>query len=398
MFIIPFTIIFTCVLGIGSCGSTNGNDLSLNNAIFAVDLYKQVKTNPKVDNIFFSPISISTAMAMTHLAARKNTKAELEDVMQFKTGDAIHGSFKTLNSALYSNANNYTLKSANRLFAADHYSFRKQFINSAALYYGAGLKKMDFFNAPEPSRVEINNWVARHTENKIRDLLHKGTITSLTAMVLVNAIYFQGLWKSKFDPVSTRPMPFFPAKGPSVNVQMMYQSGSFRYGSSMSSQILQLPYNGDVSMYVILPNAKQGLANVEAQFTAQKLNNAIESMYKTKVKVWLPKFKLEKMKLDLKKIFKSMGMKDIFDMSRADLTGLGGRPGDMFVSDILHQAFVEVDEKGTKAAASTAVVVSFKSASVSRDKLFRADHPFMFLIRHDPTKTILFLGRFQNPA
>ncbi|XP_013384226.1 leukocyte elastase inhibitor-like [Lingula anatina] len=365
------------------------------NTNFALKLYEILKA--KSGNIFFSPFSITTALSMVLLGAKGDTSSEMKRVMGYSNLPSIHEDFKRLNTRLTNPGKEYLLRIANRLFGKEGFNFNQKYIDDSGRYYDAPLDLQDF-SRPAVTTRYINNWVEQQTNNKIVDLLPNDFIDPQLILVLVNAIYFKGSWTSKFSESNTRPQPFFTSNVNQVNVPMMFQQQNFPYGTSASlkCKILKLPYHGDASMVIFLPDQIDDLGHLERSLTsASVVDEALSTMRDQTVNVYLPKFKLSDIQLDLKPVLIQMGMSKMFTRGGADLSGIGENPGDLFVSKAIHEAFVDVNEEGTEAAAATAIGVGYGSAVVPD---FRADRPFIFLIREKSSGTVLFMGRVMNPA
>ena len=367
---------------------------------FALALYKQLAAQEK-GNLFFSPGSVHAALSMTYAGARGQTAAQMVRVLSLPGPNwpqpRLHKAYgKILQQLAPPEKAGYALHIANALWAQENYRFLPEFLTLNQENYGAGLQRVDFKGATEAARKTINTWVEKQTQDKIKELLKPGILTSLTRLVLTNAIYFKGDWATQFDKKRTRDMPFRLSAGGAAKVPMMYQTQKFGYTEGADFQMLQMPYKGDdLSMVVLLPRKVGGLAAMCEKLDATKLSSLLAraGRRKTKVRVWLPRFKLTS-QFRLDQVLKSMGMVDAFT-GAADLSGMNGRK-DLYIQAVVHKAFVDVNEEGTEAAAATAVVVGRKSAG-PRIPFFRADHPFLFLIRHNKTGTILFLGRVMNP-
>ncbi|XP_069469638.1 serpin B6-like [Ambystoma mexicanum] len=390
------------------------------NTNFALGLYKSICESHKQENVFFSPWSISSALAMVYLGTKGNTAAQMAQVLQFAavtgTGDCskkarketdfekdnIHYGFQELISAINRPSSTYLLKTANRIFGEATYNFLSDYSRLVEKFYNAKQQSVNFIGAAEETRKDINAWVESQTENKIQNLLPLGSIDSMTRLVLVNAIYFKGSWAKKFREQNSQERPFRVSKTQSKPAQMMFQRGKFQvsYIDELMTKVLELPYvDNDLNMVILLPDDinddSTGLEQLEAELSFEKFakwTNA-ERMKKSEVAVKLPRFKLEE-KYNLKSILSSMGMSDVFIEGKADLTGMSAR-SDLFLSQVFHQAMVEVNEEGTEAAASTAGVASVRSGLMVVN--FEADHPFLFFIRHNKTGAILFYGRFCSP-
>ncbi|XP_074908472.1 leukocyte elastase inhibitor-like [Buteo buteo] len=371
------------------------------NSRFALDLFGRFNETNPTGNVFFSPVSVSAALAMVLLGAKGNTKAQVLKTLHFDKVQDIHSRFQTLTMDINRCNAPYLLRLASRLFGEKSYTFLPDFLTNTRKLYGADLATVDFLQACDEARKEINQWVEKKTEGKIPNLLSEGSVDNMTKLVLVNAIYFKGNWAEKFKEADTTDMPFRLNKNERKTVKMMYQENRFRFGyiPEVRIRILELPYDGrELSMIILLPDDIEddstGLQKLEKQLTLEKLQEwtCPEHLYSTDVHVHLPKFKLEE-SYDLKSDLAAMGLLDIFDSGKADLSGMSGAH-DLFLSKIVHKTFVEVNEEGTEAAAATAGIAMLCSAM---EEHFNADHPFLFFIRHNPTQSILFFGRYASP-
>ncbi|XP_041101205.1 leukocyte elastase inhibitor-like [Polyodon spathula] len=373
------------------------------NTIFALDLFKKLSNDRKAENIFYSPLSISSALAMVYLGARGNTAAEMAQSVHFnKSQDDVHSGFRALISDINKQGAPYKLCLANRLYGEKSFDFIKEFIQDTKKFYQAELEAVDFVNAPEAARQNINSWVQNHTQDKIQNLLAKGTVDDLTRLVLVNAIYFKGKWGEKFSESETRERSFRLSKNGTKPVQMMQQKANFNLAfiPEVNSQIIELPYVGDeLSMLIILPTEIEddstGLEKLERELTFENLMKWTkpEMMENIEVTVTLPKFKLEET-YDLSSVLISLGMVDAFDVCKSDFSGMSPS-NELVLSKVVHKSFVEVNEEGTEAAGATVAFIVL--TCVMNPAQFNADHPFLFFIRHNKTRNILFYGRFSSP-
>ncbi len=372
------------------------------NNCFALELYGRLKDEPSVSqqggNLFFSPYSISTALAMTYAGARGETARQMTDVLHFDLpDDSLPAAFGRLAQALRVPPKDapYELRIANALWGQEGYEFRSEFLDVVGEHYGGGLQQVDFVKQTDAAREIINQWVRQQTNDKIKDLIAPGVLTPQTRLVLTNAIYFLGTWVDKFDPKRTGTEPFWLNAEKSADAELMRQTNNFYYAEDDAVQILQLPYKGGrMAMVIVLPREKDGLAQLEKQFSPGWLHDRLKNAQHQEVIVTVPKFKMTS-SLGLSKMLAAMGMTDAFDM-KADFSGMADNR-ELFISDVVHKAFVEVNETGTEAAAATAVAVAAK-AMPKPAVTFRADHPFIFLIRDNVTGSILFMGRLVNPA
>ncbi|XP_058611803.1 leukocyte elastase inhibitor-like isoform X2 [Onychostoma macrolepis] len=378
--------------------------LSRANSLFALDLYRTLSARNAEENMFFSPLSISAALSMVYLGARGDTAKEMTKVLSFSSVSDVHSHFETLTSTINRPSASYILKLANRLYGEKTFSFLPEYLDSTLKLYHADLQAVDFIGASDESRQLINKWVEEQTENKIKDLLQPCDINGLTRLVLVNAIYFKGTWMHTFAALKTREVPFKINQNERRPVQMMYQKEMFpfRYIPEYDLQVLELPYEQEeLSMLILLPNETQDgsdpLLKLESELTLDKLldwTKRDKMAIQMDIGIHLPKFKLE-VESSLSETLQEMGMSSAFQKKKADLTGMSSHCG-LFISAVVHKAFIEVNEEGTEAAAATAVIVECDCAV--RFQSFIADHPFMFFIRHNPTNSILFLGRFRGPS
>jgi serpin B len=361
---------------------------------FAMDLYQQLSSGQ--GSFFFSPFSISTSLAMAYAGSAGRTQAQMAQALHFPlVQEQLHPAFSYLDAAVGQAAEEggVQLRVANSLWPQKGQKLLKEFTTLLRKAYGVRINPVDFAEAEEV-RLKINAWVEDKTESKIKDLIAPGVLDSLTRLVLANAIYFYGDWLNKFDPNLTAEAPFYGTAREGV-VQMMGQRGTFRYGEWDGLQAIELPYTGDgVSMLVLLPAAQDGLAALEGSLTSGNLEAWIAGLAEAEVDLFLPKFELSSA-FRLDDALRSLGMEDTFT-HQADFSGMNGLQ-DLFISAALHKAFISVNEEGTEAAAASAVVMTLKSVPFPA-VVFRADHPFLFLIREKTTGSILFLGSFMDPA
>jgi len=366
---------------------------------FAFDLYSQVKQ--KEGNLFLSPFSISTALAMTYAGARGNTETQMADTLYFSLSqERLHPAFLTLMQGLRADSarSGYELSIANALWGQGGYKFHGAFIDITKNYYEAGFKEVDFVKNTEAARQTINQWIEAKTKDKIKELIKPGVLTEFTRLVLTNAIYFKGKWISQFKKESTKPEPFELISGDKVQVSMMNQTKEFNYSENENIQILEMPYDGNkLSMVILLPKEKKGIRELENLLKAENLKTWLSTLRKREVIVSLPKFKMTSEFL-LNEALKALGMTDAFDRTSADFTGMTPDPVGLYISEVIHKAFVDVNEEGTEAAAATAVDMTLKAAMMLESKpVFRADHPFVFIIRDKSSDSILFIGRVMDP-
>ncbi|XP_030624320.1 leukocyte elastase inhibitor-like isoform X2 [Chanos chanos] len=375
--------------------------LTLANISFSVDLFKRIRERNETGNVFYSPLSISSALAMVYLGAKGNTAAQMSECVPFSTD--IHVGFSKLICELQRGGAPYSLSLANRLYGEQSFKFVEEFLKDTQKYYGAELDAVDFKSNPEAVRKNINGWVEKQTQAKIKDLLIKGIVCQDTRLVLVNAVYFKGFWENKFVEHNTREIQFKLKKNETKPVQMMFQTGQFplAFIPEVNIQILELPYKGkDLSMLIMLPNGiaddTTGLEKLERELTHENFVKWTKShqMNHVVVEVGLPRFRMEETH-DLKDLLISMGMVDAFDQHKCDFSGMSPNK-DLVLSKVVHKCFVDVNEEGTEAAGAAGATLTERCGTVA-PKLFVADHPFLFFIRHNPTQSILFCGRYSSP-
>lgn len=367
------------------------------NSQFALDLYGQLAQEP--GNLFFSPYSISSALAMTLGGASGETAKQMADVLHLTLpSNELHPAFGALNVRLLETKDDagYQLNVANRLWGQQGYGFVPGYLALTRDAYGAEVQTVDFARATEEARGQINSWVEDQTKGKISNLIPPGVLDSLTRLVLTNAIHFKGDWATPFPESATRDAPFFLSGEDEVMVPLMNRRGSYRYGEGEDLKILELPYGkGNLSLVVLLPDTRNGLGALEAKFDAEQLDRWIAGLRRQEVAVALPRFSLNS-QFTLNQALSKLGMSLPFQPGQADFSGMDGSR-ELYITAAIHKAFVDVNEEGTEAAAATGIVVGVRSALPSEPKVFRADHPFLFLIRDTRTGSILFLGRLANP-
>lgn len=388
------------VLTLGAFGAAEEPDLGglvQGNTAFALDLYAKLD---REGNLFMSPHSMSSALAMTLAGARGETATEMEQVLHFDLGqEGTQRGFAALQARLEAVQESGAVKLAvaNALWPQQGYSLLPEYLETVKVAYDAMITPLDFAGDTEGARQTINGWVEEKTKDKIRDLIGRGGLDPLTRLVLVNAIYFKGDWAHAFKPGDTTMADFFTAADKTVPVPLMVQSRRFPYAEFDDCQVVKLPYVGnELAMLVVLPRAKEGLAVLEAELTPARLAEWRDTLAVRDVRVFLPKFKLTWGATALNGPLTALGMKTAFSDTRADFSGMDGRLHWLYIGAVLHKAFVEVNEEGTEAAAATAVVIKARSMP-QRPKEFRADHPFLFLIQEEQTGAILFMGRLADP-
>lgn len=364
---------------------------------FALDLYARLRAKPTT-NLFFSPSSLSIALAMTYAGARGETAEQMAKVLHFhQPQEKLHAAFGDLRRLWNAQGKEqgYHLSVANRLWGQQGFHFLPVFQAITREHYGAELAQVDFTRHAEESRQRINGWVEEQTQGKIRDLIAPGVLDAMTRLVLTNAIYFKGDWTAPFRKESTEVAPFHVSADRKTDVPLMHQQEPFRYWAGDGLKMLELPYGkGDLAMLILLPDETDGLPDLEARLTADNLERWESRLRKQKVQVHLPRFTLTS-QFELAEVLRAMGMSRLFSAGDADLSGMSSEE-ELSVSAVIHKAFVDVNEEGTEAAAATAVGIR-AAAAIVRPAVFRADHPFVFLMRDNRTGSILFLGRLVNP-
>ena len=365
---------------------------------FALDLYGRLRSGR--ENLFLSPLSISTALSMTYAGARGETAREMASVLRLpEDQDAAHEQVGEILQQLEAvgKAKGCRLDVANALWGQQDASFLPEFLSLIKDKYGGGMERVDFSKAEEARRT-INAWVEKKTEGKIKDLIPPGMLRIETGLVLTNAVYFKADWAMPFDKKRTTDAPFIMPGDRKVNVPMMRRTAELRYMESKDLQALELPYAGDtLSMVILLPGKADGLNALENSLTPGDLDGWLKSLDERLVDVWLPRFTTT-MWFELSEVLKEMGMPSAFSLGSADFSGMTGARG-LFIGNVVHKAFVDVNEEGTEAAAATAVHMPTAAppGPSPRPVVFKADHPFFFLIRDVKTGSILFMGRVVNP-
>ena len=367
-----------------------------NNA-FALNMYGKLKDQK--GNLFFSPFSISTALGMTYAGARGETAAQMENALRFPFGqEHLHPAFHTLIWDIQGRqkTGNYQLSVANALWGQKGEGFLPDFLKLTKDTYGAGLREVDFKADAEAARKTINLWVEEQTNQKIKDLIQQGMLNQMTRLVLTNAIYFKAPWAHVFQKRNTKDGPFTLADGTKLQAPMMRQTEHFSYAETEDLQALELPYRGqDLSMLIMLPRKADGISALDTGIAAKGLEGCVTGLRGCRVDVTVPKFKTTS-QFRLDDALGALGMTDAFG-GKADFSGMNGKK-DLSIGAVIHKAYVDVNEEGTEAAAATAVVMMGAAAPRPEEtKEFRADHPFLFLIRDRRTGSILFMGRVMNP-
>ena len=367
------------------------------NSTFAWDLYRILKQGDK--NVFYSPYSISEALAMTYAGANGETAAQMAGAMQFLLEqNALHPAFNSLDLLLArrgegaegKDGEGFRLNVVNAIWGQYDYKFQDTFLDVLAENYGAGLRLLDFIKEPEDSRVTINDWVADRTEDRIKDLIPQGAIDAMTRLVLTNAIYFNAAWEYPFSEDVTAEGTFNNLNGSTTMAQMMHQSHSFGYSEGENYQAVELPYdNRELSMVILLPDTGK-FTEFQNTLDADRVNDIIGNLQYHQVVLTMPKFEFDA-SFNLNEALQELGMTDAFSPGIADFSGMDGTKN-LYISDVVHKAFVSVDEAGTEAAAATAVIMTLTAMPVD-EVTMTIDRPFIFFIRDIQTGAILFVGQ-----
>jgi serpin B len=405
LFIIVFSsVTASCaakVAVVDDAGSTTegvGAIVNANNR-FAFELYAKFNEKSKTDNIFFSPYSIMAALAMTYEGARGRTADEIRSVLHI-SDDAVlrRSNFAKIINTINGKDRKYLLSTANALWLQNDYKLLPDYTTTVEKYYGGKVTNLDFIGQSEKSRKAINAWVEDQTNKKIKDLIPPGVLNALTRLVLTNAIYFKGNWMKKFDQKNTMEEDFHAGSGPTVKAKMMRLTGEaakFYYGENDELQILEMIYEGeDLSMVIVLPKEDK-LEETEKSITAEKYAEWKGLLGERRVDVFIPKFKFET-GYSMVDCLSQMGMPSAFEDGVADFAGIDGSKS-LVIQNVIHKAYIDVNEKGTEAAAATAII--FGTTSVPPPTpVFRADHPFIFFIQQRNTGNILFMGKVSDPG
>ena len=397
-------IAITSGIGILYISENNSADILVNNDDSAIDkseqkdfvfaFYSEIAKDEK-SNIFFSPLSISTAFSMAYEGADENTASEMQQIFGFESDDAKR---QKAISELLSQFNHkddwYSLQVANALWVKDGYEIKQDYLDAAKTHYSSTVDNVDFVT--DDGINKINSWVKEKTNDKIENILAPGSTDELTRMVITNAVYFKGKWSSEFNQKNTSEKPFWTDKDNSVMVPMMKQPVDiYNYAKTGNLQALELNYlGGDISMVILLPKDRDGIQSLEQYMDKKKLDEIKDSMTRQPLTVEIPKFEFET-EYNLKSPLQSMGLHDAFDESNADFQGITDEQ--VYLEQAAHKAFVNVNEKGTEAAAITALVMRATSGPPEPVAEFVADHPFMFVIQEKKSGEILFIGRLVSP-
>jgi serpin B len=370
---------------------------------FALAMYGQLRQRP--GNLFFSPFSIRTGLGMTQAGARGETAAQMKEALRISSSDdTVHVAFAETIQRLYAaGGDKYEMAVANSLWGQDGAPLQSGFLDLIARHYGGGMNVVDFRHTAEATRLAINRWVEDKTRQKIRALIPSGGLGADTRLVLVNAVYFKGIWVRQFRMAATRDEPFYLEGGGKVQARLMHRHGEVRYLQVGDFQAVDVDYLGDdLSMLVLLPDKKDGLRDLEKKLSSQMLHDCVAKMHFCELELFLPRFRATWGTIDLGAQLRALGMRLAFARSQADFSGINGHvpphEDSLFISGVVHKAFVEVNEEGTEAAAAGVGVYLAGTSKPPPVPIFRADHPFLFAIRDRKSGVILFLGRLADPT
>jgi serpin B len=389
LFIFLIAVVLSC-----NINAQQAYSIADSNNLFAFKLYNEVKKD-KRENLFFSPFSISTALAMTYAGARNETEKQMASTLHFNSDqDAFHRDYKTFLEKIGSDTGKDLIMGiANSLWIANSFKLLAPFQNILTTDYNSEAKNVDFSKS-EQIRQEINAWVEGKTNDKIQDLIKPHMLSASTKLVLVNAIYFKGKWKFPFSKDSTKTDDFYKSDTSSIKTKFMHNTAHYTYYEDTSLQAIEIPYSGGrVSMVVILPKERDGINTLENQLNYLYYSKIISSFGPKKVIVALPKFKTTA-SFQLEGVLANMGMPDAF--SNANFSGISHES--LYISHVIHKAFIDVNEEGTEAAAATAVVMRQMAMRPMPVPVFNANHPFIFVIRDTMTGGILFMGKIMDPT
>jgi serpin B len=372
--------------------------------LFALDLYSQIRSGD--GNICISPYSVSSALEMAAAGAGGKTAEQMLSVLHWTgNADELPAAASALNALIAPPPTTRNTESpeaqisiANALFGQKGFDYHQPFLNLLAQQYGAPLQNVDFAGQPGAACEQINNWAAKQTHNRIMNAVPPSAITAQTRLIVVDAIYFKAAWENEFRKSSTSDQPFFLEGKDPVQIPLMQLRESCNYVENETLQAVELPYRGDFSLVVLLPRKREGLSDLEKSLTATSLDGWMKQMARQSVQVFLPKFRTVG-EYELNQPLAKLGMTDAFNAQAADFSGITSAVK-LCIDRVIHKTFISVDETGTEAAAITSVTMRMTAVLAPRHQqptIFRADHPFVYLLRHRPTGAILFIGRVTNP-
>ncbi|NXF95864.1 OVAL protein, partial [Eubucco bourcierii] len=403
-----YVVIVLLLFAVGNTSFSMGS-IGAASTEFGLDVFKELKVQHVNENILVSPLTIISALSMVYIGSRENTRAQIDEVVPFdkikgfretiesqcSTSGSFHFSLKDLFSKIIKRSDNYSLSFASRLYAEESYPILPEYLKCVKDLYKDGVESIRFQRAADEARENINSWVESQTSGVIKNFLPPNFVDDETEAILVNAIYFKGLWEKAFKDEDIQTVPFRMTEQESKPVQMMYQTGSFKVVKVAAEKvkILELPYtSGQLSMLILLPDDVSGLEQLESAITSKKLMEwtSPDIMEERKVKVYLPRMKIEE-KYNLTSVLEALGITDLFS-SAANLSGISSAER-LKISEAVHEAFVEIYGEGKEVVGSTGA----ETNDTSVPEEFKADHPFLFLIKHIPTKSTLFFGRCFSP-
>jgi serpin B len=389
-----FILSFVLFLSINVLANADVGMVQSNNE-FAINLYKQLQTQNQNKNIFFSPFSLYMAFGMVYEGASGNTAKQIQSVFKFDSNDKNRlENFSILYNILNQQDSTYKLSLANAFWVVNKYPILKSYTDILKDYYHAAAYNLDFCGNPSDSANQINKWASDNTNNKINQVIKSDDLNCLTKLVLTNAVYFKGQWGIKFDESLTKESDFFVNPNEVRKVPMMHiADGDFKYMQNDVMQMIELPYkDGRMSMLVLLP--KHNIDELEKNLTSDNLNKWTKQLSGEKVELYLPKFKLA-LSYGLIQELQNLGITDAFSEGTANFSKITGKP-DLYISKVIQDSFIDVNEKGTESAAVTVVVFTMKSIFHEKPDVFKADHPFIFIIKDNKTDLILFVGKFAG--
>jgi len=397
LFIYPYSPTIPPLLDDSSSSSQGIQEVVNANNQFAFDLYSKLSES-EGGNVFYSPYSIFSALAMTYEGAKGQTAEEMKSVFHFPENNVLRSNYAAIHNNINQERISYELRSGNALWGLKDYPFLEDYINRIGTYFGGNLTNLDFLKEPEKSRQIINNYIEELTNNKIKEIIPAGFINALTRLIITNAIYFNGSWEWKFEEYRTNDKNFTITPGNVVQTPMMHMNPGntkFKYANLTDLQILELPYKGDkISMLILLP--RENLSVIEPSLTAEKLIGYKNLMGETSLEdIYLPKFEFDSIYF-MNDALISLGMPTAFG-GNADFSGMTNADK-LSISDVIHQGYIRVDEEGTEAAAATTVYMQVIGPIPPPKPIFNADHPFIFLIQERETGNILFLGKVTDPT
>jgi serpin B len=375
----------------------SSKNFSIGNSIniFAFKTYSILSNES--GNLFFSPFSVHAALSMMAEGANGSTLEEMDNALALSTDSSTRQQgYEELMNNLNAKNSNYNLSIANAIWIEKTYSVKPEFSDILSTYYDTTAFRADFANNPDAERMNINRWVEGKTNNKILNLIPEGNVDSLTRLVIADAIYFKGKWAQIFEKQNTKEAPFFVSSSMNVTVPLMYQSAWTGYYSDNEVKALEMDYEGyNLSMLILLPDSNHSLSEVESELSSDQINSIRSQIVNTEVHIWIPRFSITRFE-KMRDLLIELGMASAFDSSTADFAGINSAK-ELFISDVFHKTFINVNEFGTEAAAATAVIFA-GAAPPMYVKEFRADHPFLFFIMDKQSGAILFMGRVVDPS